>query len=456
MFIAQKLLRKDGGPHTRQPSADSSGCSSGQESVTSSLTTTEFQISSDSGTEVDPVPVSPDKLLDTLSTWESNSASLRQRTVSRGPETTSRSRDSYVPVKTGEILSLARSVPNLADSTGNTMTPQTWPSTGYISMQSSEDLSGNPSPMLRGNTIINTIGGYSVIGIRDMRAPLQTTSEEDGDDGIESAETVHDTLISNKQEMKHNLFVPFMGKKEMPSKINAFNLDELSTFMESNKSEEDASLMSHLTTSDKIIPPAFLQPNLIDTVHSEPLPLLSSIEQPEKSNISSSFASTSFPNSSNEPLVSSFVSPTLPVLSTDTTSTLTSKNQHVSDERLALPETSKSLMTHCKENNDETLKMSLASPSESFSKSSVSSMHEMLQQPQENIELSSVKKEIQEMEVNEGSTPIARRKPIIQPILIKPKENSEYVVIANSNIKNATNQSDEQYSKVTVVPSAMQ
>ncbi|KAL6427265.1 hypothetical protein ACFW04_008687 [Cataglyphis niger] len=450
------LLRKDGGPHTRQPSADSSGCSSGQESVTSSLTTTEFQISSDSGTEVDPVPVSPDKLLDTLSTWESNSASLRQRTVSRGSETTSRSRESYVPVKIGdsnlnEIISLARSVPNLADSTGNTMTPQTWPSTGYISMQSS-DLSGNPSPTLRGNSIINTIGAYSVIGIRDMRAPLQTTSEEDGDDGIESAETVHDTLISNKQEMKHNLCIPFMNKKEMPSKINAFNLDKLSTFMESNKSEEDA-LMSHLTSSDKTMTSKlFFQPNLIDTVHSEPLTLLNSIEQPEKSNISNSFASTSFPNSSNEPFVSSFVSPTLPVSSTDPTSTLTSKNPHVSDERLALPKTSKSLMTHCKENNEETLKMSLVSPSENFSKSSVSSMHEMLQ-PQENIELSSVK-EIQEMEVYEEPAPIARR--IIQPILIKHKENSDYVVIADPNIKNTTNQSDEQYSKVTVVPSAMQ
>ncbi|KAM0725763.1 Cytokine receptor [Formica fusca] len=468
------LLRKDGGPHIRQPSADSSGCSSGQESVTSSLTTTEFQISSDSGTEVDPVPTSPDKLLETLSNWESNSASLRQRSVSRGPETTSRCRESYVPVKTGdanlnEILSLARSTPNLADSTGNTMTPQTWPSTGYISMLSSEDLSGNPSPTSRGNTVINATGCYSVVGIRRIRMPVQ--SEEDGDDGIDNAGTVHDTLISNKQGTKlmHNLYLPLvMGKKEMSSKANAFNLDKLGTFIESDKSEEDA-LMSHLTTSDKTMTSKpFFQPTLIDTMH-KPLALPSSIEQPEKSNISSSFASTSFPDSSNEPFVSSFVSPTLPVSSislTDTasTSTLTSTNPHVSDQRSALSETSRFLVSRPKENNEETLKMSHAShnstPSESSSESSVSSMHQMLQQQQENMEFPSINimEEIQEMEVEEDSTPTVRlNSHIIQPILIKHKENSDYVIIADPSTihqKTAINQSDEQYSKVTVVPSS--
>lgn len=57
-----------GEQHIRQSSADSSGCSSGQESVTSSLTS-DSQVSSDSGTEIDPMPVSPNKLLETLPAW---------------------------------------------------------------------------------------------------------------------------------------------------------------------------------------------------------------------------------------------------------------------------------------------------------------------------------------------------------------------------------------------------
>lgn len=513
-----KLLHKNGEPHIRQPSADSSGCSSGQESVTSSLTTTEFQISSDSGTEVDPVPVSPDKLLETLSNWESSSASLRQRSVSRGPETTPRW-ESCVPVKTGdpnfnEILSLARSTPNLTDSAGNTTTPQTWPSTGYNSMLSSEDLSGNPSPSRR-NTVVNANGCYSVIGIR-------ATSKEDADDGIDSAETVHDTLISVKTgvNLANNSYVPFiMGKqKEKPliplKTVNTFNLNELDTFVEpDNKSEKDA-LMSHLTASDKTTTTTttskpFCQPSLIDTVH-KPLTLPSSIKQPGKSSIHNFLPSTSLTDSCNKPFVSSFVKPTLPVSSTsltdttstpltDTTSTLltdtisidttsTSTNPH---QRSALSETSR-LLTHPKEKNKETLKPQKTShashnftPSESFSKPSVlaSSVHQMLQQQQqEKMELPStnVMEDIKEMEFEEDNLPATyppiswdvttketdEKKPsaklnpnIIQPIVIK--QSSNYNIVAenpNSMIqqKTATHQSDEQYSKVTIVPSTMQ
>ncbi|XP_072753028.1 uncharacterized protein Dome isoform X2 [Anoplolepis gracilipes] len=467
-----KLLRKDGEPHIRQPSAESSGCSSGQDSVTSSLTTTEFQISSDSGTEVDPVPVSPDKLLETMSNWESTTISLRQRSVSRGPEAISRW-ESYVPVKTSdpnrsEILSLARSTPNLTDSTGNTTTPQTWPSTGYNSMPSSEDLSGNPSPTSQRNTVVNSTG-YTVVGIR---APIQATSEEDGDDGIDSTETVHDTLISVKTgvNLANNSYVPLcavMGKKEVPSIVNTFNLD---TFAESDKSEEDLS-MSHVTTPDMAITTSksFFQPSLIDTVH-KPLTLSSSIEQPEKNNIHNFFASTSLTDSCKKPFVSSFVNPTLQISPTplsDTTSTsltdtisidtiLTSMNPQVSDQRSKLSETSR-LLTRPKEKNKETSKLQIShtshnsTPSESFSKPSVlaSSVHQMLQQQQEKMELPTTNMEdIKEMKFEEDS--VTRLNPdSTQPII---KQNS------NSTIqqKPAINQSDEQYSKVTVVPSTMQ
>ncbi|KMQ98366.1 cytokine receptor [Lasius niger] len=519
-----KLLHKGDESHIRQPSADSSGCSSAQESVTSSLTTTEFQISSDSGTEVDPVPVSPDKLLETLSNWESSSASLRQRSVLRGPETMSRCWESYVPVKTAdpnlnEILSLARSTPNLTDSTGYTTSPQTWPSTGYISMLSSEDLSGNPSPPTsRGNTVLNASGCYSVVGM--VAKPTRAPSEEDGDDGVDSAETVHDTLISIKTgvNLANNSYVPFIMKKPMetknkeretlkekqkekPSTVDTFKLDELGTLVESDiKSEVDA-LMSHVTASDKTMTtskPYFQTSHLLGTVHQR-YTLPSSLEQPEKSNVRSFSASTSLTDSSNKPLV--FMNPTLlPGLSTsltdttstpltdttstsstDTTSTLT--KPHVSDRRSAFSEPSR-LLTRPKKNK-ETLKLQKTShhlhnsmPSENFSKPPVLASPVQQQQQQEKMELPSmnVMEDIKEMEdfkedlvsaiswdaTTKGTDekkPSAKLNPNRHPIVVK--QSSGYVtIVENPNSamlqKTATSQSDEQYSKVTVVPNTMQ
>lgn len=471
-----KLLHKDGEPHKRQPSADSSGCSSGQESVTSSVTTTEFQISSDSGTEIDPVPVSFGK---TASTWESNSISVRQRSLSRGPETTS-CRESYIPVKTGdpninENISLTRSTPNLTDSTGNTTTLQTWPSTGYMSMLSSENLLDNPSPMSRENTMVNTTGSYSLIGIR---TPMQTTSDEDGDDGIDSAKTVHDTLISVKTgvNLAHNSYLPFVMRKEVPKTLDTFNLN---TFVKPDKFEEDA-LISHLTASDKTTSKPFFQPNLMNTVH-EPLALWSPIEQSGKNNIRSFPVSTSPTNSCNKSFVSPFMNPTLPISSIDTTSTpLTdtiSTNSHISDPKSTPSETSR-LLTQ--EKNKDTLKSQKLShvshnsaPSESFSKPSVlaSFVPQMLQQ-QEKIELppSNVIEDVKEREIEKDSAtylPLpwdaTTKDTNERSIQLKVKQNSGYVVLSDLQLSNSTiqqkpttNQSDEQYSKVTVVPNTMQ
>ena len=170
----QKLIHKVGEHHIRQSSADSSGCSSGQESVTSSLTSNSH-VSSDSGADVDPLDP-PVKLLDNAPpSWESSS--LRQRNVGNAAtkpigasatvttaQTDSPRWESYVKVgKSGEPmlddkLSLARSTPNLTDNviaTGGcyTASPQAWSSTGYISMPSSEELSSNPSPVPKSDSI---------------------------------------------------------------------------------------------------------------------------------------------------------------------------------------------------------------------------------------------------------------------------------------------------------------
>lgn len=427
----------------------------------------------------------------TGSTWESNSISLRQRSISRGPETTS-CRESYIPVETGdpnlnENLSLTRSTPNLTDSTGNTTTPQTWPSTGYMSMLSSENLLDNPSPMSRENTIVNTTGSYSLIGIR---TPMQTTSDEDGDDGIDSAKTVHDTLISVKTgvNLAHNSYLPFVMRKEVPKTLDTFNLN---TFVKPDKFEKDA-LISHLTTPDKTMTSKpFFQPNLISTVH-EPLTLWSPIEQSGKNNIRSFSVSTSPTNSCNKSFGSSFMNPTLPISSIDTTSTpltdsasisLTdtiSTNSHVGDQKSTLSETSR-LLIHPKEENKETLKsqkiphvLHNSAPSESFSKPSVlaSFVPQMLQQQQEKMELppANVIEDVKEREFEKDSAtylPLpwntTTKDTNERSIQLKVKQNSGYVVLSDLQLSNSTiqqkpttNQSDEQYSKVTVVPNTMQ
>lgn len=160
--LAGEKLLKAGEQHIRQSSADSTNdCSSGQESVTSSLTS-DSHVSTDSGTEFDPV-ASP-KLIESPTTWESSS--LRQRNVSTMKpnsvaEGTKWESYSKVTKDTEDNLSLARSTPNLTDSSGFRMPQHTWSSTGYISMPSSEELSTSSSPVPKQPTLPS----YSVVGV---------------------------------------------------------------------------------------------------------------------------------------------------------------------------------------------------------------------------------------------------------------------------------------------------
>ncbi|XP_018407282.1 PREDICTED: uncharacterized protein LOC108783250 [Cyphomyrmex costatus] len=142
-----KLLDKISEPHIRQPSADSSGCSSGQESVTSSLTA-ESQVCSDSGTEVDAVHTPSDKL---KSQPVRELTHLRQRSTTRVPASllseVTPCWESYVKVgdsgepTSEETVSLARSTPNLTDNTKSYSPSQHgWSSANYISMPSSSEM----------------------------------------------------------------------------------------------------------------------------------------------------------------------------------------------------------------------------------------------------------------------------------------------------------------------------
>ncbi|KAG5308307.1 DOME protein, partial [Acromyrmex insinuator] len=135
-------------PHIRQPSADSSGCSSGQESVTSSLTA-ESQVCSDSGTEVDAMHTPSDK----LKSQPVRELTLRQRSTTRVPASllsdVTPCWESYVKVGNSgeptseETISLARSTPNLTDNTmSKSYSPSqhAWSSANYISMPSSSEM----------------------------------------------------------------------------------------------------------------------------------------------------------------------------------------------------------------------------------------------------------------------------------------------------------------------------
>ncbi|KYN30898.1 Cytokine receptor [Trachymyrmex septentrionalis] len=135
-------------PHIRQPSADSSGCSSGQESVTSSLTA-ESQVCSDSGTEVDAMHTPSDKL---KSQPVRELTHLRQRSTTRVPGSllsdVTPCWESYVKSNSGEptseeTISLARSTPNLTDnimSKSYSPSQHAWSSANYISMPSSSEI----------------------------------------------------------------------------------------------------------------------------------------------------------------------------------------------------------------------------------------------------------------------------------------------------------------------------
>lgn len=254
------MLQKAGEQHTRQSSADSSGCSSGQESVTSSLTS-DSQVSTDSGTEVDPVLVTPNKLLEAPPPWESSS--LRQRIVSSSkPSDGAGERwDSYVKVsKSGDpvpvdALSLARSTPNLTDSPGFPTSQQTWSSTGYISMPSSEELSRNASPLQKEAIVGNTIG-YSIVGA----AP----NKSDGKDPATGA------LIPIKTEIKPSNPYITLASLDHTTKPNKRTLGCLSKDLEDLEFIDSPKLkvspVTAFSISDRVSKP-YVQTGMIDSLH---------------------------------------------------------------------------------------------------------------------------------------------------------------------------------------------
>ncbi|XP_043508865.1 cytokine receptor [Frieseomelitta varia] len=474
-----KLLQKVGEQHIRQSSADSSGCSSGQESVTSSLTS-DSQVSSDSGTEIDPMPVSPNKLLETLPAWESSS--LRQRNVglTRPGFTTETARwEPYVKVaKSGEpiiadTLSLARSTPNLTDSTGYTTSQHTWSSTGYISMPSSEELSSNPSPVPKETS---TASGYSIIGTVKS---IKSKSEDDSD----LTESTADTLIPIKPESKptnpYITLASFEQKQKDSKAIDSLHdLDEL-TFAESNKSKLES--LTPFSTSDKVSKP-YVQTGLIDSL-KKPF-TRSSIDSAKSVTMSTPFAATSLTDSCNKPFVSSFASPTTLASTLDSSS-----KPYVSVS--SIPEVSKksNLQAGALESSQKVTMPQTSTTDGSQPYVLASSVFQMLQQQQRGKPETSISEAI-DNETEDVTTgyPLCWQTSGTKPnskldtdkSVITTKQSTGYVTIAeNPKLdqhrtstlsspyvqherfekplpQTTTGQSDEQYSKVTVVPSTIQ
>ncbi|KZC12905.1 Cytokine receptor [Dufourea novaeangliae] len=461
-----KLLQKVGEQHIRQSSADSSGCSSGQESVTSSLTS-DSQVSSDSGTEIDPVPVSPNKLMETLPTWEASSLRQRNVGITRPGFTTETARwEPYVKVTKpgepiiGDTLSLARSTPNLTDSTGYTTSQHTWSSTGYISMPSSEELSSNPSPVPKETS---TAGGYSIIGA--VPKPIKSKSEDDGD----LTESTADTLIPIKTEAKlTNPYITLASleqkQKDKKTIDSLRDLDDL-TFTESNKAKLETS--APFSTSDKTSKP-YVQTGLIDSL-KKPF-TLSSIDGTRSTTMSTPFASTSLTDSCNKPFVSSFVSPTSLSSALDSSSkpyisvsSISEVSKKPSFQSAAAPEPLQKMGPPQPSTADGSKPYVLAS-----------SVFQMLQQQQIGIPKATVTETIEDRDEEDtatayplcwqtGGTKPSGKLDVDKPV-ITSKQDTRYVTIAeNPKLdqhkplpQSTAGQSDEQYSKVTVVPSTIQ
>ncbi|KAI4493704.1 hypothetical protein M0804_001880 [Polistes exclamans] len=471
-----KLLQKGGEQHIRQSSADSSGCSSGQESVTSSLTSNS-RVSSDSGTEIDPIPITPNKLLETLPVWE-GSSSLRQRNISvtRPALVTETARwDSYV-AKSGEPIigdtsSLARSTPNLTDTTGYTTSQHTWSSTGYISMPSSEELSSNPSLVPK-----EPFNANSYITNEGASKPMISESEENA----EMIETV-----SNKPEKK--LISPYtalayLEQIEKDKKVtDSFrDLDNME-FTERNKLTSET--ITPLTISDKTYKP-YVQTGIIDMLRQ---PLNISNTDPKRSTISTSFATTSLTDSCNKPFVSSFISPTM------LTQTLIDSSSKSYVAVASVSEIIKKPNTAISSLNSSKKSCAPCTTTDGTSKPYVlaTSVLQMLQRQKEKIE--TPKSEIHENKNDDSlaSFPIYwRSSENLKPskelgtdkMILETNKSSGYVTIAENPkldqqiVPSTTSSSyiqhdrfnkplpqnivgqssDEQYCKVTVVPSTMQ
>ncbi|XP_011695047.1 PREDICTED: cytokine receptor isoform X2 [Wasmannia auropunctata] len=453
--LTPMLLENKGEPHIRQPSADSSGCSSGQESVTSSLTA-ESQVCSDSGTEVDAVHTTSDKL---KSQPVRESTHLRQRTA-RAPgallaDVTTCWADSYIKVgdsvsepTSEETISLARSTPNLTDNTmSKSYSPSqhAWSSTNYISMpSSSEALLSNPSLVPRKN--VSFAGGNSADG--DSK---DDNNDDSNDSNNDSSDDSGEALISIK-------FDDEFEKEKQKQTID----DKMRSIIELNKKIDI--LASHINPDKTTMATPYVQAGLIDEIPGSPSSIPKHIQARNSNLMCGTFKVKDNQNLCKKDYMS--FSPTFPVNTSLTSASPKYILATIMPEGMTMPVT---------EADQESLQQKTLHDSHGSTTGGVSYTIVNEAQPQEQREkageLANVTEDVDEDVDNKDapSWPTA-------DVTIEGKElDSSYITIANlsppsagpsyvrlekmppSLPQTATSQPDaEQYAEVTVVPSTVQ
>lgn len=444
-------------------------------------------MSNDSGTDMASDPASPDKLLESLPSWESKR--MRQRNVGNAQSTENAQWESYVKVAKsgepvlGETLSLTRSTPNLTESAGCTTSQHTWSSTGYISMPSSEEASSNPSPVPRENLFVGGVPGittanYSVVG----SMPKSTQLKPEDSIGNRTTATVGDALITLQAETARSS-KPYIAFSALDKKLkkpkhatDSLDLDEL-TFTEPDKcNNPDVQAPSQFDPdSDKISKP-YVQTGLIDTLEKQYL--LNPIVDTKRNLLCGSFMST---GSHNKPFVPSFL-PSLFSPTSESESPSSSTKPYVAVSSIPKEMTAPSPTHAANESSSRRPYVQHAIPAASNENSSklytlASSIRPLqhLQRGKAELCARGTNDEESCKKVNaDDKSPSVKLEPNRS---VFTKQNTGYVTFAEnptlSKLKSTsssqkqlekspqqtpttTNQSaDEQYSKVTVVPSTM-
>ncbi|XP_011874868.1 PREDICTED: cytokine receptor [Vollenhovia emeryi] len=468
-----RLLEKNNELHIRQPSADSSGCSSGQESVTSSLTA-ESQVCSDSGTEVDAVHAPSDKL---KSQPVREMTHLRQRSTTRAPasllsEVTPcwESSSSYVKVgdsceaASDETLSLARSTPNLTNSAmSKSYSPSqhAWSSANYISMpSSSEALLSNPSLIPRKNTAGGNSGDCNSSKDGDDTNDVSHGDNNSCDSNNESGDDSGDALISIRFEDE------FEKEKQ---KLTIDELDKMRSIIDINKKIDI--LASHINPDKMTMATPYVQAGLIDEIPESPSCIPKHI-QARNSNLMCG----TFKIKDNQNLCKKEYMSFPPAFPTNTTSTSVSPKYifaTIIPEGMTMP-----AMKDQESSPQKTLHDPHSSTTSDTAYHLASSAHETQSQEQQDKAepLADVTEDIDEDDSKDNAVHPAASWPTMDATAVDEKElNSSYITLASlsppsagpsyvrlekmsSSLppQTATSQSDEQYAEVTVVPSTVQ
>lgn len=392
---------------------------------------------------------------------------LRQRSTTRIPasllsEVTPW--ESYVKVgdsgeaASEEIVSLARSTPNLTDSTmSKSYSPSqhTWSSTNYISMpSSSEALLSKPSIIPRKNTIDGNGGDGD--SSKDGDDNNDGSHIDNSSDNNDSSDDSGDALISIK-------FVHEFDKDH--KKLTIDELDKMRTIIDLNKKIDI--LASHINPDKMTMATPYVQAGLIDEIRPESPSYIPKHIQARNSNLMcGTFKIKDNQNLCKKEYMS--FSPTFP----NTIVTSASPKYifaSIIPEGMTMP-----VMKEDQESLSQ--KTLYDSHSSTTSDNLTSSAHEtQSQEQQEKVEpLADITEVIDEGGNKDNAVHPAPSWPTTNTTVEGKELNSSYITLADlsppsagpsyvrlekmpsSLPQTATNQSDEQYAEVTVVPSTVQ